>query len=332
MSLVRAELLWYKSATVNDTTSNGGVLSSNAIANAIKSNIFGNVSQAVRTAGGVQWRKVFLKVANDDDLSLLDAKIYIENYTNGEDNVCIFPGSQTDTQATVTGSEQLYGTGQLNENASATDTEIDVLIEAAALDLFKDGMTIRISDKEDIDGSGNVQFVTLNGDATYDGDVATLTLDDPLDYDFAAADTRVASCIVVSEIVAAYTSFTVTAAGSGDYDDSTYPILVDHIGGVTQDWTLTFTSATAFNITGNTLGSVGSGTVSSAVQPTNPVFSKPYFFMNNLGFQNTFQAGDTITFSTTPAAYPIWMRRQVPAGAASLTGNSGVLAVTGDSG
>lgn len=48
--------------------------------------------------------------------------------------------------------------------------------------------------------------------------------------------------------------------GAGTYNESTYPVLLDHIGTAEQTWTLTFTDATNFTVIGDTIGSVGSNT------------------------------------------------------------------------
>jgi hypothetical protein len=52
--------------------------------------------------------------------------------------------------------------------------------------------------------------------------------------------------------------------------------------------------------------------------------------MQSAGFGGTFLAGDLITFTTHPAAVPIWLRRDVPAGAANLTTNEAVIVLDGE--
>lgn len=334
MSVSNEELIFYKSAVINDTSSNGGRVSSNPIVTLVKHNLFPSVTGQQRVDGiAAQYRKLFLNIGNADNLGVYNAKIYVDLFTLGDDSISLFPATQTDTQAAITGSEDLYGASQLNADVTIGATSITVNTESAAYDFFRDTELIRISDKSAPDsGTGNSQFVRIDGAVSYAGDIATIPLADPLEYNFAAASTRVSSCIEVSEIVSSYASFSVTAAGSGAYDDTTYPIVVDHIGGAYQSWTLDFTSATVFNITGDTLGLVGTGNLGSTIQPINPVFSRPWWTMNNLGASGTFQAGDSISFITIPASYPLWARRNVPAGANSLTGTVWRPACTADSG
>jgi hypothetical protein len=50
--------------------------------------------------------------------------------------------------------------------------------------------------------------------------------------------------------------------------------------------------------------------------------SAPYFTLNTLGWGGTWTSGNTVSFKTHPAAVPIWLRRTVPASAASLSLNT----------
>jgi hypothetical protein len=143
-----------------------------------------------------------------------------------------------------------------------------------------------------------------------------------------AANTRCCSVYSPGNIAAAVSSVVANSA-SGIVDGA--QIGTDAIGTVEQSWTLTFTSATAFNITGDTLGSVGSGNVGSTTSPNNGQFSKPYFTLPPAVFSGTFASGDTVTFTTSPAAVPIWFRRNVPANTPSLSGNRFVVGCDGES-
>jgi hypothetical protein len=315
---------------MSDAGTNGGRMTHTAIASAVKNNIWPDVPQSERTAGSTKYRKVFIHAANDDDLTLVQARLFVETYTPGDDSVQIFLGTQTNTQSSITGSERVYGCGKLNTNASSGASSIAVLTEGAAFNMFRNGDLIRVSDKATVDGAGNEQFVTINGVPSYGGDVATISITPVLAYNFLAADTRVASVIEVGDVEAAYSSFVVTSS-AGTYNDTTYPILVDHIGGIQQNWTLTFSNASTFTLTGDTLGSLGAFTTASDLQPTNGNFSKPYFVMDNAGFGGTFVNGDTITFTTAPASIPVWYKRVVPAGASSLSANKVIVAIDGQS-
>lgn len=332
MSIQASEMIWRYPAERSDVGTNGGRMTKNIIANAVKNNIWPDIPQSERDAGSTKYRKAFIHIANDDDLELVRPRVFVETPSPGDDSVTIFPGSFVDTQSGITGSEDQYGCGQLDSDVLASASSIDVMTEGAALDIFRDGDLIRISDKATVSGAGNEEYHTISGAPSYNGDVATITLVGTLANGFSASNTRVASVYQGTDpLVAAYSSFVVTTAGSGDFDDTTYPVLLDHKGSVYQSWTLTWTSATEFNIVGDTLGLVGTGITSSTVQPNNPDFSKPYFVMNNAGFSGVWAASDTITFDTSPCAIPIWYKRIIPALANSLSGDKVIVGIDGES-
>lgn len=328
MSILAAELVWRLPAEVSDAGTNGGRMTGTGITSGVKNNIFPDVPQAERTAGSTKYRKVFIHVANDADLTLVAPKVFVETRTPGDDNVTFIAGGQRDTQSSITGSEVRYGSGVLNANVSAAAGSITVLVEDAGNNIFPTSCTIRISDKADINASGNEEYHTVTN-CSYVGNVATLTLTGTLANGYSASTTKVASVYLPADCATAIANWVKTSAGT--YDNATYPPLGDSISTVEQDWTITFTSATAFNISGDVLGAVGTGNTSSDAAPINSTFSKPYFTLRSVGFGGTWSPGDTITFKTSPAAIPIWYRRVVPAGANSLSGNSVIVAVDGES-
>lgn len=329
MSIVAAELIWRKSAEVSDATSNGGRMTATAAISGVKNNIWPDVPQAERAAGSTKYRKVFIHVANDADLALIAPKVYVETRTPGDDRVIFFAGTQRNTQSGITGSEQKYGAGVLNAGVTAGDTTITVLVEAAGDALFVNTMKIRISDKANIAASGNEEFVTIVGSPSYSGNVATIVVTPALANSYLGTVTKVASVYEPGDVRGVVASWVET--GSGTYNEGTYPVLCDHIATVEQDWTLTFTSATAFTVSGDVVGSVGAGNVSSDFAPANSAYSKPYFTLRSAGFGGTWTTGDTITFKTSPAAIPLWYKRVVPVAAGSLSGNSVIVAVDGES-
>ena len=79
-----------------------------------------------------------------------------------------------------------------------------------------------------------------------------------------------------------------------------------------------------FAVAGDTLGSVGSGNIASNFAPTNPDFGAPYFTLPSAIWGGAWASGETFTFQTHPAALPLWLKRVVPAGAASILKSSSV--------
>jgi hypothetical protein len=328
MSIVSSELIWRKSAVINDTGTNGGIMTSTQSVSGVKNNIFPDVPQAERTSGSDKYRKMFVHVANDSQLTLVAPRVFVETRTPGDDAVVIFAGTQTDTQADIS-SPQLYGMGVLKNPASGGAGSIVVTVEAwgaSPAPIFLNGMTIRISDKADINASGNEEYHVLDAAPTENGNDITLSLTGTLANGFSPG-AKVSSVYLPGDVSAGKSAY--TKSGSGTH--SIAGIALDNIGTIQQNWTLTFSSATNYSVSGNTVGSVGTGTVNGDFAPNNPAFSKPYFTLASTGFGGTFTQNDTIVWTTSPAAIPIWYWRKVPQNAASLSGNSVVVAVDGES-
>ncbi len=339
MTILESELLLLKSITVSDDDTNGGKMNNNAsVTSGVTNNVWPSVFKAERTAGSTKYRKLFYKIANDDDLTLYSPQLWLDIVTPGDDWMVMFAGTQTDTQADITGSEALFGCATLNADASSSDTTVDVEVEdssllpAGSFPIFYDGQTIRITDKATPSGTGNEEMHVINGTpSVVSGNVIRITLTDALGYDFTTANSsRVMGVYEPSDAATSIDSWVETVAGDGSFDHDTYA-LGDDIGTIEESYTLTFSSATAFSVVDSSSASVGSGTTSADFAPTNSDVSKPLFTLESAGWSGTFASGDEITFSTHPASIPIWQKRVVPAGAGSLSGDKTTVVLTGES-
>ncbi|MBF0371242.1 MAG: hypothetical protein HQL52_17475 [Magnetococcales bacterium] len=336
-----SELLFYQPETVSNASSNGGRLTATEIPTSVKNNVWPDVPHAEQETGSTKYRKIFYKFSNDDDIALASPRVFVENPSPGGDRVLIFPGTQTDTQGDLTGSERLYGTGALDLDVSAGASSVDVLVEDAADAVFQDGDLIRISDMADIsDAGGAEEFIRLaaTGAVSWNGNKATLVFESgvTLSNAYSAALTRVGSVIESADIQGGWDSWGGSTA-AGTYDGETPPTapttnvpLLDSIGSIEQTWTITFTTATAFTCSGDTVGSVSGGSISTDFAPNNSDFSKPYFTLPFAGWGGTWAPGDILTFTTHPAAVGIWWKRVIPAGAGSLSANRVFVAITGE--
>lgn len=339
MTILNTELKLYKSSVINDTTTNGGRLSSTEAVSGVSNNVFPNVFTADRVAGLTTYRKTFCKVSNDSDETLYYPQIWLDIITAGDDWVSFYIGTQRDIQGSTPGSgEHKYGCGSLAANVSAGVSSITVDVENVALatgddKIYTVGDTIRITDKATISsGTGNEEthvltsvsnvdtVVTLGFSATTLANAYTTT-----------SNTRVMSVYEPSDIECSFDNFVDTSAGDGTFDDSGYPVLLDNIGTVEETWTLTFTSATDFGVVGDSIGSVGTGSTAGDFSPSNAAFSKPYFTLDKDGWAGTWASGDTVVFQSHPAAVPVWQKRVVPAACSSLSGNKTTIVFGGES-
>lgn len=320
MTILSSELKAFYPATISDAAGNGGRISFNAITSAALQNVFPHVFRAERLAGSTKHRKIFYRAANDADETLFAPSLRLHAPTAGGDYVYFRVGSQRNTQGDLTGYERKYGVGMLKTTVTAGGTTLVVTVEAAALTgIFQDGDTICITDKATPSGTGNEEELTISGTPTVSGLDVTITTTTALSNGYTAALTFVASVYSPGDLVATVDNWVET--GAGTYDESTSPVVLDHIGTAEQTWTLTFTDATNYTVVGDTVGSVGSGTVGADFAPINSAVSKPYFTLRSSGWGGTWAAGNTIVFQTHPNAIPIWETRVVPANCPSMAGN-----------
>lgn len=343
MTIVASELITLKSAVVSDVAGNGGRMDNNAvIVSGVVNNVWESVFKAERLAGSTKYRKTFFKVANDDDDTFFNPQVWFDIITPGDDWMTFFAGTQTDIQSGITGSEDHFGCGSLKTNVSAGAGSIVVTVENAKLapggadEIFRDGDTIRITNMDTpSSGTGTEEIHVINGTPTVSGTDVTITLTGTLANAYNTDDnsygTRIMSVYEPSDIIGSFSDFVDTTAGSGAYDDSTYPVLLDSIGTIEQTVTLTFTDANNFTAASNVSGvTLSGGSKGTDYSPSNPDLSKPYFTLESAGFSGTWASGDTIVFKTHPASIAIWQKREIPAGASSLTGDKVSVVLTGE--
>ena len=332
MPIVANEIKMYKSVSVSNTAgSNGGRMSNNEIVDNVNNNIFPDVSQAERTSGLTTFRKVFVKNTNSGNLALINSKVFIENYTPGDDAVYFHTGDQNGLQTALTGSELLFGCGKLDSSISAAATSLTVLLELSSVQPFRNGDVIRVSDRATISGGGNEEFVTVNGAPSLTGSVVTLSFTPAIQNNYAAASTRVANVMNVGDLKTSIASLVATTAGSGDFTNTAEANLYGSNQGTVEDqWTLTFTSATAYTVAGVKTGALAAGSTLATYAPANPANGSPYFSVLTAGFTGTWASGDTLTFTTNPASAGLWAKRVVPAGAAAVSGNKMVFGIDGE--
>jgi len=305
------------------TGGNGGRMSNVGVTDSLIGQQIADITLADREAGVSRYYKFFRKVPNALNKALNDVRLWQGFRALGDVKLLMAAGTFTDTETDLT-SPNLYGCANLDVAVTAGATTITVNTPGSAYAIFRAGDIVSINSLSDeSDTGGTLEFATIaaGGVSAYTGDQVILTLEAGLRYDYAASRvvgastilTRVASCISQSLLQGSASSLTKVST-VGTFDNAATPIVVSSIGGITQTWTFTFTSATAFDITGDTLGAIGSGNISSQVLPTNPDFSVDYFTMPANFFTGTWVSGDTFTFRSDPCALPVWYYLDVPAG------------------
>jgi hypothetical protein len=332
MPILTSEIKWFRSAMQSDSTpaANGGRMALTEIVSGVKNNLFPDVSQAQRASGITHWRKAFIAVRNAAGIPLMDPKVSIELGTPGDSYVLLYPGTQTDTEDEV--AARPYGYGTVAASALAAATTLVVTTEADFSEMaakpFQVGDLIRIDARATVEATGNVEYRRIDA-IVYDDDEITLTLTSGLEFAWSVG-AKVASVIEPDDVVASVGAVvptggvTFTAAGNLD---------VNNLGAIQQTWTVTVTDAAtgALSVAGDTLGVVGAGALGATLAPNNPTGGGAYFTLRAAGWGGTPADGDTIVFTTVPAAIPLWYQRVVPAGSAAISSDPVSVCIEGES-
>jgi hypothetical protein len=302
----------YKSFENSASSNNGGPLTTKKLESNTIENIFKNIGDLERLSGSTKYAKVFWKLDNLDNTSLTNAFMYMSRYTPGGDYITYFLGTVNDTQLNITGSERYYGAAPLLVNVSAGSSQIIAKPEHSSIsEIIKTGDSIVITNGTSWERHDNITTLLNNGNIE-------ITLSDTLVNSFNTADTSIASICPIGTITGS-TSNPIITSINGRYDNETYSIEHRNKGGLEQIWTLTFTNTTQYSCRGNTVGYVGMGSTVVDFAPINTALDTPYFMLRKAGFNNLFREGDTMVFTTHPAAQAVWFKRTVPAATISVS-------------
>lgn len=316
MAILGSELKWYQSATVNDTGSNGGRVSSTQIVSGTSNTWWPNVTEAQLTSGATQWRKSFLRNANASNETAYNVRIGLWKPMPEDDEMYLASGTQTNIQSQLS-SPSLYGAGKLDSSIISGATSLNVLVDDGATIIFRNGGLIRISDQTTPGGSGNYDYATISGTPSVNGDVVTITLASGVTHDYSATDTWVSSIIETATLIGT-TSGKVVTSSAGTFDAN--QMTVGNIGSMYQTLTFTFTSATAFTVASDLVTlSPASGVIGSTYAPTNVTAGASYFSIPAAAWGGTWATNDTLVIVTVPPVVPLWEKRVIPVGASAIS-------------
>ncbi len=95
------------------------------------------------------------------------------------------------------------------------------------------------------------------------------------------------------------------------YNALNYPVLIDNRSAVQERWKLKFTSSTGYQVIGEKLGIIGTGSINADYSPINPMTSEPYFTIRAAGWGSGWVTSNILRFNTDAAAAPLWAIRTV---------------------
>lgn len=154
-----------------------------------------------------------------------------------------------------------------------------------------------------------------------------LSLTGPLSRDF-DEDSFVSSALLFGDMFARVTgvfdqvTFTgvwsdsrIGSNATGEYNTVDYPIEVLNNGAVTERWRINFTSGGAYQVIGENLGVIATGTTAADCAPVNTLTGQTYFILRAAGWGAGWAAQNNLRFNTIGATAPIWAARTVLPGA-----------------
>ncbi len=307
-----------------NTSAHGGRMGNTQIISGVAENVFRNKSSADRVAGVIEYKKVFVKAADDADATVVAGKAYLGKVTEGDDWCTIFAGTQTDILSDIAGyatgadSKTKYGVAKVTTNVTAGSRTIKVTVKstkllAAGVDrIFRVGDEIRLAD------DSNSEFLTISALAENGLEITVTTTADISRAYTVAANSRLSSVMDIGTLQTS--SAAVGFTGGADYDHDGYAPVLDNIGTTYEQLLFTFGDSTNFSVVGDSQGALGSGTVGEDFVVNNAALSKPMATFYSEGWEGlTIAGGDTFTIQLYPAAAPIWEKRETPAGAASIS-------------
>jgi len=99
------------------------------------------------------------------------------------------------------------------------------------------------------------------------------------------------------------------SAASASYNDTDYPLVVGNADAITERWAVRFTSATNYELIGETVGIIATGSTTTALAPINPRTGQPYFTMRFQGWGTGWATNNVVRFNTIGGLAPVWMVR-----------------------
>jgi hypothetical protein len=164
-----------------------------------------------------------------------------------------------------------------------------------------------------------------------------VTHDYPADTSFASSAlaigdvfARVYNYIEQGTWTGVWSDLLIGAAPLANFNETSYPPITTNKGAITERWALIFTNTTAFNIVGESVGNIGTGSTALECAPLNPATGLPYFTIPALGWGNGWGVGNVYRFNTAACGAPLWVVRTVLQGPATLQDDKFTLAFRGD--
>ncbi|HEY0953976.1 MAG TPA: hypothetical protein VGE36_04415 [Roseateles sp.] len=123
-----------------------------------------------------------------------------------------------------------------------------------------------------------------------------------------------------------------TPIGAGvtaQFDEANNPIVTNNKGALTERWALIFQNSTAFNVVGEHVGLVATGSINVDCSPMNPAAGTPYMTIPATGWGGGWAQGNVLRINTVGAMADIWWARTTLPGPESVVDDVSAVALRG---
>ncbi len=170
-----------------------------------------------------------------------------------------------------------------------------------------------------------------------------LAISSPLTHNFPANETLIANAVIYGDLFA-YTSIPfdqktwtnvwsdelIGSSTSAQFNNVSYPIVVNNASAVQEEWAIIFTSSQNFDVVGRNVGEIATGSVLTDCAPINPNTNEPYFTIPATGWGGGWSSGNVLRFNTYAANVPVWVIQAINQGDATDTDYTFCIEIRGD--
>ncbi|MBF0488160.1 MAG: hypothetical protein HQK98_08370 [Nitrospirae bacterium] len=247
-----------------------------------------------------------------------------ERLYSGTGSQTVFTGQSTDHTPVKAGTVSVkYTIGA--QNYTATDNGNGAItgtnISSGTINYETGAVVVTFSAAPDT--STNITIDYTERCYSWSGNVATIKTVEQFASNYATANTYCGVAITIGDVKTSLSNKSIT--GSGTFDET--KVVLDNVGTVEDTFTLTFTSATAFNCVGTLEGSIGTGSINSSFTPTNANTGQKYFQIPANAWGGTWATGNTLQIKTHPAAAALWLKEVVPSGTSAYSENGTLMEI-----
>lgn len=246
------------------------------------------------------------------------------------------PATVTNGQTVNLGRVRLSRVRVIGNNGSVISTGYTTDLEAGTVTFSNvTGYSQPVTIEDRVEDMLLVSDVQINGDLTF---TRQITHNYPVPGSYVssalvAGDHHARVSLMFDQATWNGTSFLDALTGSpatGTYNDILAPVEVTNIGAVTERWVLRFTSSTAFQVIGEHLGVIDTGTINADIAPINPATGEPYFTLREIGWGSGWATGNIVRMNTVGAEFPVWVVRTIQQGPETEQNDQFTLLIRGD--